>query len=155
MAVNRLDKSFSIDKWRRMLGAGGRLRLSVTSADMIPAVLPGDIVEFEEAQLLHINPGDCVLLYSGGALRLRRIKERLIARSGEEFLLGCDANSDNDGEYHFEDIMAKMIAIERNGQKLKASGDSLAKARLRKAIKEFFRRCYLRLWLLFSRDHSE
>lgn len=147
MAEHRLDGSFGVDRWKRLLGEGGRLRLRMESPDMSPAVRPGDLLTFEEARLVSLRRGDIVLVHSEGACRLRRVHSRALASGGEVFTLAADALPDPPREHGFEDILAHLVSLEREGESLKPHGDSTGKARLRRRVRERLRDLWLN-WLL-------
>ena len=137
-----------------MLARGERLRLSLTSEDMKPAVLPGDLVEFEEAQLMRIRRGDLVLLYAKGHLRLRRVLSRLTSSGGEFFLLGADALPEGQSRHGFQEILAKVVSIERDGEVLRPAGDAPWNARLRRRLKLWLRNVWHSFLLMVSKKND-
>lgn len=147
----RLDGAFGVDRWKRLLGEGGRLRLRMESPDMAPAVQPGDLLDFEEARLMSLRRGDIVLVAAQGACRLRRVHARVLASGGEVFAVKADALAEDPREHGFEDILARLVSLEREGEVLRPQGDSTARARLRRRIRERMRDLWLSWVLRFGR----
>lgn len=149
--ITRLDRNFDVDSWRNLLARGRRLRLQVQTTDMCPRVKPEDIVELEEAQLMHMRKGDLVLVFSRGTLRLRQIKGRELESGAEIFLVGACQAGVSDSTHSFEEILARVVSIEREGETLRACGDSVWKARGRRKLWRYLRNVWHGWLLHFSK----
>lgn len=121
------------------------------SPDMAPAVQPGDVLEFEEARLMDLRRGDLVLVHAQGACRLRRIHARALAEGGEVFTLVADALPEPPKRHGFEEILARVVRLERDGETLRPRGDSVRKARFRRRLREMLKDAWLTLHLRFGR----
>ena len=147
----RLDRSFGVDRWKKLLASGGRLKLRMESPDMAPAVQPGDVLEFEEARLMDLRRGDIVLVHAQGACRLRRIRSRALAEGGEVFTVAADALPDPPKRHGFEDLLAKLVRLERDGESLDPRRDSVRKARFRRRLRELLKNAWISFHLRFGR----
>ncbi len=125
-----------VDLWKAKLAKGAELRLPLNSRDMEPLVYAGDVLVFTEAVLMDLRRRDLVLLYSQGNLRLRAVKSRLVEEGGEQFLLEALNLPDSAEKHGFEEILAKVEAIECRGKRVWQRGDAYWKARWRRYWKK-------------------
>jgi len=151
-APRRLDRSFGVDRWKRLLAEGGRLRLRMESRDMAPAIQVGDVLEFEEARLLHLRRGDIVLVHTQGICQLRRVCSRELTRGGEVFTVAADGLGDPPRQHGFEEILARLVSLGRDGETLQPVGDSVPRARLRRRLREHLRQLWFGVLLRFGRE---
>jgi len=147
-----LDRTFSVDRWRRLLGGGGRLRLRMQSADMAPTVLPGDVLQFEEARLLALHRDDIVLVQTRGVCLLRRVCQRVLTEGGERFEVVADGLDEPPTRHGFEEILARLVCLGREGETLRPVGDSVARARRRRRWRERLRSLWYGMLLRLGRE---
>ena len=143
----RLDPSFSVDRWKRLLGQGGRLRLRMVGSEMVPALQPGDLLEFEEARLMALARGDIVVVHSAGRCLLRRVRSRVLEQGGEVFTVAADGLEEPPLQVGFEEILARLVCLEREGEVLRPAGDSTRRARWRRRLRERVRHLWYSLLL--------
>ena len=151
-APGPLDSTFRLDRWKRLLGGGGRLRLRMQSSDMAPIVLPGDILELEEARLLTLDRDDIVLVQTRGICLLRRVCQRLLTEGGERFEVVADGLEAPPTRHGFEEILARLVCLEREGETLRPVGDSVVRARRRRRWRERWKNLWYGLLLRLGRE---
>jgi len=88
------------------------LALKVTSWSMFPTIHKGDLIEIEPAAGLRV--GDVVVFLSRDALVCHRVTEVL---SSQEILTRGDGSTEPDEPVRREDLMGKVAAIIRRGQR--------------------------------------
>ena len=126
----------NIDAWKDRLSRGRSLRLPLKTKDMEPIVMAGDTLEFTEVSLIDLKVNDLVLLYSGGNLRLRIVRERVTSDSGDQFMLEAVNVPHSLAKYGFNDILAKAQLIERDGARVWTRGEGFWLAKLRRLFIE-------------------
>ncbi len=119
---------------------------------MAPAIQVGDVLEFEEARLLHLRRGDVVLVHTQGVCQLRRILSRELARGGEVFTVVADGLADPPRQHGFEEILARLVSLGRDGEVLRPVGDSVPRARLRRRLRQHLRHLWIGMLLRFGRE---
>ncbi len=147
-----LDRTFNVDRWKRLLGGGGRLRLRMQSVDMAPTLLPGDVLELEEARLLGLHRDDVVLVQTRGVCLLRRVCQRVLTEGGERFEVVADGLDAPPTRHGFEEILARLVSLERDGEILRPVGDSVSRARLRRRWRERLGSLWYGLLLRLGRE---
>ena len=109
--------------------ASGQLRLRVTGASMLPALLPGDVLQFQSCDAEQTEPGDVILFHRDQRLVVHRVR----SKTSEGLLTQGDALAQPDAPVSDAHVIGKVIAINRRGITLKhprRSGLSLYLSRL-------------------------
>lgn len=107
----RTQNLIAIDLARQLLENGGELIITVDSISMSPCAREGDKYLFVAADI-DIDIGDIVLV----AVRGRAITHRVIAVSGDRFLLKGDIRPDDDGYFEGSEIAALCKHITRGNE---------------------------------------
>ncbi len=94
------------------LHAFGHLRLRVTGASMLPAVLPGDVLQFESCDATQVETGDVVLFRRNDQL----VIHRMLSRTSSTLLTQGDALARPDPPVAHTDVLAKVVGISRQGR---------------------------------------
>src|SRR4249919_1581528 len=97
------------------LARSGRLRLRATGASMLPALRPGDELEFISASSA-VEAGDIVLWDREGRL----VVHRVLARDGDSILTQGDALRSPDAPLSMAQVLGKLESFRRNGRDLDA-----------------------------------
>jgi hypothetical protein len=94
------------------LGRSGRLRIRATGASMLPALVPGDELEFDACDLADLVPGDVALFRRGERL----LAHRVLRIDGDVLTAQGDALAAPDPVVPAADVLGKLVAIGRAGQ---------------------------------------
>lgn len=121
-------------------------------SDMAPRVLPGDILEFEEARLLDLRRDDIVLIQTRAGCLLRRILQRVLSEGGERFEVVADGLEAPPTRHGFDEILARLVCLGREGETLRPVGDSVGRSRLRRRWRERLRHLWIGLLLRLGRE---
>ena len=129
-----------------VLRAGGKLRLRVTGASMLPVVWPGDILSIQGQDAAQANPGDVVLFKRAGRLVAHRVVERTLCQGEVQWLTRGDTSPGNDAPVSGRELLGRVTGIERGHRRLtpqqSAAGRFIARMARRS---EFATRVFL--WL--------
>lgn len=101
-----------------------RIKFKACGSSMRPFVKDGDIVEIEPIKEFEsINKGDILLFSRGNAVCLHRA----IRLNGSNFTIKGDSSRYIDGKIDKEDIIGKLLSIERNGHQIEINNSWLNK----------------------------
>ena len=89
----------------------GTLRLRVNGFSMLPSIWPGDVVSVSTVDRDPYQPGDVVLYTRNGRLFVHR----LVEMTGEAAVTRGDALPDPDPPVRSEDLLGRVVSIERRG----------------------------------------
>lgn len=92
----------------------GRLSLRVTGASMLPALRPGDVLQFESFNVEYTEPGDVVLYRRDG----RMVAHRVLTRTIIGLLTQGDALAQPDSPVHHDDVLGRVVGLSRCGRSL-------------------------------------
>lgn len=95
-----------------VLRSCGRLRLKVTGWSMLPAIWPGDIVEFERAKPSRLGKGEIILFSRDRRLFVHRI----LKSDGSTIVTRGDAMPQPDPVVSDKQLLGRVTSIERDGQ---------------------------------------
>jgi signal peptidase I len=107
----------------------GVVRLRVFGTSMAPAILPGDLVLIQRADLGEISPGEVVLFLQKGRLFVHRV----VGRAEEPYVITRgDRLRHNDPPVSSRELLGRVVSIERDQQKIElpAAGSNGLIARL-------------------------
>lgn len=96
---------------------------------MLPALIPGDVVQFHSCAAEHAEAGDVVLFRRGE----RFVVHRVVTKTSDGLLTQGDALAQPDLPVSSADVIGKMVGITRRGNVVKQhrrSGPSLYFSRL-------------------------
>lgn len=99
-----------------VLRSGGSVRLRVFGTSMLPSLWPGDILTVENDPKNRFVPGDIVLRLRDGKL----LAHRLLANRGTRWITRGDAMPQSDPPAEVEDLLGRVVRIERNRHSLLA-----------------------------------
>jgi hypothetical protein len=95
------------------LRCGGRLRLHVRGASMLPTLYPGDVAEIEACSLEDVAPGEIVLAFREDRFFLHRF----MSRKGNHCFVGRgDSMPGADPSYTTRQFAGRLAAATRDGQ---------------------------------------
>jgi len=83
---------------------------------MLPALYPGDILTIQRESLGAIQPGDIVLYLRGGRFFIHRSLRSVVRASESALVTRGDAMPHADQPVTAEELLGKVISIERGGQ---------------------------------------
>lgn len=89
----------------------GQLSLRVTGGSMLPAMIPGDVIQFHSCAAEHAEPGDVVLFRRDD----RFVVHRVVTRTIDGLLTQGDALAEPDSPVSRDDVIGKVVGISRRG----------------------------------------
>ncbi len=101
-----------------VLRTSGYLRLRVTGASMLPAIWPGDVLCVRSLGPELAMPGDVVLCRREGGLVAHRAMRRVSHEDGIQWVLRGDSAAGNDGPASSDELLGKIVAVERGSRRL-------------------------------------
>ena len=100
-----------------VLRAGCAVRFRARGASMWPSIRDGDVVKIQPMGSTAIRRGDVVLYYSGqGRLVAHRVANRCTQQGCVELLMQGDALTRPDGLVPQEQVLGRLVAIQRSGR---------------------------------------
>ena len=100
--------ALKVSLFTQLLRDVGYARMEVSGCSMLPAIRPGDVIRVESSPA---RMGDIILFLRDGHLCAHRflaeIKGHVVARG--------DANRKPDAPFPYEQILGRVISLERNG----------------------------------------
>ncbi len=103
--------------------SGGERRFRVKDNDMAPSVLPDDRITVEPAGINQIKVGNLVLVRQGEKVTLRRAIRFIVKETEVRLVVKADAKNEEEIVRDI-DILGKVIALEREGKKIKVPDTS-------------------------------
>ena len=94
------------------LQASGRLRLRADGTSMLPALRPGDVLDFETCTHAQAQPGEVVLFRRDGRLVIHRV----LARNADGLLTQGDALAQPDAPVAAADVLGRLVGQQRAGR---------------------------------------
>ena len=92
----------------QLLRETGRARMKVFGISMLPAILPGDIIQVERGSA---NPGDIIVFVRQGWL----CAHRFLGCMNSEAITQGDGNPELDTPISYSSILGRVTCLERNG----------------------------------------
>ena len=128
------------------LAAFGQLRLRLTGTSMLPALRPGDVVEFHAFHPSHAATGEIVLFRREGGL----VAHRVVGRTGDSLITQGDSLAAPDQVVAHADVLGRGVGLTRRNRSVpwsKSRGSSSSLTRW------WFRRFDIatRMWLRWHR----
>ena len=100
------------------LSSSGALRLRATGASMLPAIAPGDMLDFRKPPCGSIAPGQVLLIRRHG----RFVVHRMVGEQAGMILARGDALAANDAPVEPSDVIGVLVAQWRGDRALHAGG---------------------------------
>lgn len=94
------------------LHAFGRLRLRADGSSMLPALHPGDVLDFEACVHAQMQPGEVVLFRRGERLVIHRVLER----TADGLLTQGDGLARPDVPVDAADVLGRLVGRSRAGR---------------------------------------
>lgn len=91
--------------------ASGQLRLRVTGGSMLPALIPGDVVQFQSCIAEQTEPGDVVLFRRED----RFVVHRVVNKTSDGLLTQGDALAQPDLPVSSAEVIGKVVGVSRRG----------------------------------------
>jgi len=104
-----------------ILGGGSSLRFRARGASMQPFIRDGDILEVQPPGVATLRCGDVVLCRPGGGRLVAHRVVRLIRdnRGTTAVVTRGDALACSDLPVSWEQVLGRVVAVERNGKRIK------------------------------------
>ncbi|MDQ7821956.1 MAG: hypothetical protein RDV48_04080 [Candidatus Eremiobacteraeota bacterium] len=119
-------------RWRKKLSKGENIKIKVLDKGMMPTVMIGDTVEVMPVHAMNLKTGNVIFFRQSENFLVRRIVEVVYGKSGEYRVRG-DAIETEEPSVVAGQIIGKVVAVERNGQRLEVerniAGAALGKLR--------------------------
>jgi hypothetical protein len=128
------------------LAAFGRLRLRLAGTSMLPALRPGDEVEFHALVASGAKAGDVVLFRRGGGL----VAHRVLAATDEGLVTQGDSLDAPDPMVAYTDVLGLGVALTRNGRAIAWGNSQGSRSRLARWCLRRYDMAS-RLWLYWHR----
>lgn len=101
----------------------GEVRLRVFGTSMVPAILPGDMVSIQQANLNEISKGEIVLFVRAGRLFVHRVTSPAgavaVVGSAEPCLITRgDRLRQDDGPVTSGELLGRVVSVERNNRRI-------------------------------------
>lgn len=96
-----------------ILRSRGTLRLSAFGNSMLPTLWPGDRLTIRQRSIEQVLPGDVVLFAREGRFFIHRVLRKLVLDSHPRLLTRGDAMPDTDAPVCAEELLGKIVSIER------------------------------------------
>lgn len=129
----------------RALAAFGRLELRLGGTSMLPALRPGDVVEFRTLDSSGAKPGEIVLFRRGSAL----VAHRVVALTDQGLLTQGDSLDAPDPLVPGADVLGRGVGLIRRGRNLHWSLSRRPSAFTRWCFRRFD--LATRMWLRWQR----
>ncbi len=105
--LRELEKSALV---KSALRSGSSVRLRVFGSSMLPSLWPGDVVAVERPSDIRFSAGDIALALHESGFRLHRL-----VAVGEQCVTRGDALPQDDPPVDFNDLLGRVVSVERNG----------------------------------------
>lgn len=103
----------------KILSKGSCLRFRARGGSMHPFIRDGDVLKVEPAEVSEIKLGD-VIFYRTGSRPVAHRVIRKVSENGKAFLVTKgDSSPSSDQPVYPEDLLGKIVAVERNGLDLR------------------------------------
>jgi signal peptidase len=96
------------------LDSSGQLRLRATGTSMLPALRPGDMLQFHSYRIESAAVGDIVLFRRADSLVIHRV----IARSDTGLVTQGDALAAPDPPVSNADVLGTLVSVTRRGRRM-------------------------------------
>ena len=97
---------------REILTSSGRLRLQVLGTSMLPCIWPGEVLTLLAVRGNDVRIGDIVLFTRGRQFVIHRV----VGTEGPDWITRGASVSQNDPPVGRQELLAKVVAIERKGE---------------------------------------
>lgn len=141
-----LRASDAIAQATEALAAFGRLKLRLTGTSMLPALRPGDVVEFQAFQATQAAAGEIILFRRDGGL----VAHRVVSRTEDSLITQGDSLAAPDHPVLHADVLGRGVRLTRGNRSMQWSGSRRSSWPLTRWC---FRRFDLatRMWLRWHR----
>jgi hypothetical protein len=96
----------------------GRLQFRATGLSMLPTLWPGDCLTIQSLKFEDAEAGDVVLCARSGRLFVHRITRKFYARPTNSLITRGDCMTEQDPPVKENDLLGKVIAIDRRGSRI-------------------------------------
>jgi signal peptidase I len=97
---------------KELLSGFGRLNLRVTGTSMLPALRPGDVIEFDARGSTQAEPGDVVLYRRDESL----VVHRVLARDNDCLITQGDSLAAPDATVPLADVLGRAVVLNRGNR---------------------------------------
>jgi signal peptidase len=115
----KYKKIGSLELSREILRRGKNLRIPIVGESMYPIFKRGDIIIIKPVKIEDLSVGDVVLYQSGKRMVAHRLIKKCINNGKMTFVMKGDSFPDFDPPVYPEDVIGKVIAIEREERTLR------------------------------------
>ncbi len=105
-----------------ILSRGSCLRFRARGGSMSPFIRDGDVLKVKPAEVSEIKLGDVIFCRTGNRIVAHRVIKK-VSENGKGFLVTKgDSSPNSDEPLHPEDLLGKVVTVERNGLSLRFDG---------------------------------
>jgi Peptidase S24-like len=108
----------------QVLKDSGMLRLRASGSSMLPSVWPGDILTIRPQRFERWRPGDIALYMRAGHFFIHRVIT--VSNSGDFLIVQGELLPQPDPPVVAEEVLGKVVAIERNGLPVQTTWPSIS-----------------------------
>jgi len=101
-----------------ILSKGSYLRFRAHGGSMSPFIRDGDILEIKPAEVSEIQLGDVIFYRTESRVAAHRVIRRVPGNGKVSLITKGDSSPTSDKPLHAEDLLGKVVTVERNGLRL-------------------------------------
>jgi signal peptidase I len=108
----------ALNEIRENLVAFGEVHLRVFGASMAPAILPGDMVSIQRADISEISVGEVVMYCRDGRIFVHRVVSRKSSVAGASLITRGDRLGYEDSPISSIELLGRAVCLERHGRRM-------------------------------------
>jgi signal peptidase I len=115
--IEETTNALGCDLAAEVAGRFGRVRIRVLGTSMAPAILPGDVLSVERADVAQVSPGEIVVFARPG----RIVAHRVVAKHSEPcvvLITQGDRLRLEDAPVSGEELIGRVTQVERRGTRI-------------------------------------
>jgi len=102
-----------------VLRTSGRVRLAARGYSMLPSLWPGDVLTIQASTLAQLLPADLVLYWREGSFFVHRVVRQTQIDGHAYLITRGDSMPQRDQPVSLQEVLGKVVAVERDGRLLK------------------------------------
>jgi signal peptidase I len=132
----------------------GRVRLRATGNSMLPTIGSGDILLVVDCSVAHTEPGDVVVFSAQARIFAHRLIDKCVDPDGSFMVTRGDSNWQMDPKVSASQLLGKVVAVGRRGQRSSAPSRCSRFGRARGIVASEWIRAVGRARALLHRKHQ-